>query len=928
MIEERYNFNTSDTNYLETKRPGASVVNQAISEMDKKYAAHFDRMKNDAIAMADQRSRNFQKFGQLIKQGAQLKQQFEEWDDTRKMNKYYDDQDNESSENLDIDFPANASDDEKTLDKQSNAVEVEGIKQASITKNAADGSDNRQVIEEAQNINEVANSKNTKQTQVVNADQMAKQAPLAVSGWLNEGVSNNQVKGANGKTYWQLVEEGNYQAADQVMRYWGRVYLHRSGANNPALGRHRRKVIKALLDHRDTTLKLTARRKLDESVKQGEAARVLTLATNLTGDNATEFIFGTKDDPNSGYLNKHAMGDGTGKKNMSFAFSQLGADLDKAFEAGLIDAEDIRKIKESIFEQNGTNGKKITLAELNTPASKALLTKLDNLESKAAILKVQGMDAKIKSEALGSAMGVVEEFKTLAASGTEITVAMKDQALKDLSAETGLPPDHDYFKSVREYYIPGQVSDQEEADNLIRDAKNGMSEEEILTRANFIEDADIKKDAITKAKDASKGFVPSSDQETQAKRLLSGVAQKYLSPNAAIVDPDLASVDAQKLTNKALHDYNRIYMMRVRKGDNRDEAHAYALEQVEANLLREPADIVQKGTYEGNYYSAGAVTKRDPKITLLPEAKALVKESTELPINNPALTSDKYLPGEQEAALIAGRNMKANNGEIPDFYIELAKVVGMKPYRLMQMRHEALGLDDVAYDTAKTLPNGKPNPDYGKPIAFFVPEGALGEEQLSADDQALLDSNPTGAKVFRAGLNGFTYDVEMDWMYEGAARQGANYTSFVDGRGRTYSDVITEDTTLGDIEDMFNAKESRSGMRMGENIKVGRYPWTKTTFNEAMQLAGFDRNTKFDKEAQDALVRGHILHTSMKSNSFTGLSVFNDAQEGFRPEAYEPFQVDGETINIFEEEFGGEFLDPYSLPTTMSTGLVKFILSQ
>ena len=56
------------------------------------------------------------------------------------------------------------------------------------------------------------------------------------------------------------------------------------------------------------------------------------------------------------------MGDGTGKKNMSFAFSQLGADLDKAFDSGLIDAEDIRKIKESIFDQNGTNGKKTTIA--------------------------------------------------------------------------------------------------------------------------------------------------------------------------------------------------------------------------------------------------------------------------------------------------------------------------------------------------------------------------------------------------------------------------------------------------------------------------------------------------------------------------------------------------------------------------------------
>ena len=175
--------------------------------------------------MADQRSRNFQKFGQLIKQGAQLKQQFEEWDDTRKMNKYYDDQDNESSENLDIDFPADASDDEKALDKQSNAVEVEGIKQSSITKKAAEGSDNRQVIEEAQNINEVANSKNTKQTQVVNADQMAKQAPIAISGWLNEGVSDNQVKGANGRTYWELIEAGRADLADQALRY-GVEYIY------------------------------------------------------------------------------------------------------------------------------------------------------------------------------------------------------------------------------------------------------------------------------------------------------------------------------------------------------------------------------------------------------------------------------------------------------------------------------------------------------------------------------------------------------------------------------------------------------------------------------------------------------------------------------------------------------------------------------
>ena len=68
----------------------------------------------------------------------------------------------------------------------------------------------------------------------------------------------------------------------------------------------------------------------------------------------------------------------------------------------------------------------------------------------------------------------------------------------------------------------------------------------------------------------------------------------------------------------------------------------------------------------------------------------------------------------------------------------------------------------------------------------------------------------------------------------------------------------------------------------------------------------------------------------MPAKGFLREEVYNVLREyeGFRPEAYEPFQVDGETINIFEEEFGGEFLDPYSLPNTMSTGLVKFILSQ
>ena len=63
---EQFNFDTSATNYAEVSYDGSKVANQALAETDKIYAAHYERMKADAIADAETRSRNYQKFGNYL----------------------------------------------------------------------------------------------------------------------------------------------------------------------------------------------------------------------------------------------------------------------------------------------------------------------------------------------------------------------------------------------------------------------------------------------------------------------------------------------------------------------------------------------------------------------------------------------------------------------------------------------------------------------------------------------------------------------------------------------------------------------------------------------------------------------------------------------------------------------------------------------
>ena len=78
-------MDTSNTNYLELESSIGDKVNEGIAQLDRSNAEMFQRMANDAIEAANTRSRNFQKFGELVKQTGQFKKEVDAWNKTREL---------------------------------------------------------------------------------------------------------------------------------------------------------------------------------------------------------------------------------------------------------------------------------------------------------------------------------------------------------------------------------------------------------------------------------------------------------------------------------------------------------------------------------------------------------------------------------------------------------------------------------------------------------------------------------------------------------------------------------------------------------------------------------------------------------------------------------------------------------------------------
>ena len=200
------------------------------------------------------------------------------------------------------------------------------------------------------------------------------------------------------------------------------------------------------------------------------------------------------------------------------------------------------------------------------------------------------------------------------------------------------------------------------------------------------------------------------------------------------------------------------------------------------------------------------------------------------------------------------------------------------------------------------------------------------DDDLSEVDKKRLNMFPTPSNVLQImSQDIYSDDVKNNVFYSQMARQGADYDSFLDTTGRNYKNSISiTETSMSDINGMFNIKNDRSGIRFGAKVKVGRYDWNKKTFEAALERSGIDPSEPFTKENQDALLRAHQANLLYQDNLLTSLDAFG---EGTELSSFEPVQVDFDSASAFSEEFGTE---PFMQPNTLSTGLFNtyYLLEQ
>ena len=911
---ESFNFDTSATNYAEVSYDGSKVANQALAETDKIYAAHYERMKKDAIADAETRSRNYQKFGKLLGQAGEFKKKLDAWNDSKSLESdLKEGTASEGGEEVQTGKPKVdiEKEQEDALKKDENAVKVEGEKIAAeevAANNAAP--DNKDQAVSTYDTLKVKNIETYNENSASSSKKLLNTSSTFIAKNLNSPVGNAMVPGANGRSYNQLLEDGDDSLAEQALFFWGRSALVQSGALTTLKGRHKSKLLKDLRKNIDGITTKSMNRRIEEELKLGEVKEILNLSSMLVNnpEGISEYVFGNAEDPNSGLLTRLSAG-APGGPDAAFGMAKLGDRLEKAFEQGYVGTEELQLLRETMFAQKGTDGKQTTIKGLNTKAGNLLDRKLGALIQKSQKKELDKITNERKINAESGMTTIIEGYRAQNKEGKPVTLEQKEKDIAKLAKDLNLSPSDPLLKRLNDYYVPGDYDDEEEAQWLLADIRRDgkIDGGDLEGRLSAIENGDIRKATKKKAEDLLAGFEPSDKHTKDAAKIFNSISN--VTADGTVLDPDKASEVALGIQANMMIDYEELYAEGFAVSQNATKAHNYALNKIKLNhrdekqFIEVDVDGVKKMVSK---YTAPNMGEADADI----QSSMLFERTIDM-LNKDqegTLNSSGFLMGEAKALPIAIRALKNNTGVIPEYYLNLSRKTGIHPLKLMKMRMEAMDIDPKEADPNKV---------------YFVD---FPDDDLSENDKKRLNTFPTPSNVVQImSQDIYSADAKNNLFYNQMARQGADYDSFIDTTGRSYkSSLNIPETSISDINNMFNNNKSRTGIQFGAKVKVGKYDWNKNTFEAALERSGIDPSEPFTKENQDALLRAHQANILYSDNMLSSLEAFGGDTE---LTSYEPVSVDFDTAAAFSEEFG---TDPFMQPNSLSTGLFNtyFLIEQ
>ncbi len=875
-------MDTSNTNYLELESSIGDKVNEGIAQLDRSNAEMFQRMANDAIEAANTRSRNFQKFGELVKQTGQFKKEVDAWNKTRELDQQYkddkieEDRSGETTETKSFGGGTQYSKDgmfytqdgttysvatgaavnvqqqkqersereeEKRLQVEENKNEKDGIE---LLAEAYKESDSPTITQTESTIalQESLLASTTSSNLAARATELERSFQDSLPTFYQTPIQIGNME--KPMSVYDLQKAGRFREARAAQLWWTKSFymlngVYERGSDGFLPKRYRlelNKKVKAFNDQihlSSVNSRFEQNRKaLEWQEKSGLVFDVQNIGVSAIVGDGTE---------GSGFIAKHLME--TGQKDPSFAMGKVYEHIEWGASKGFIKASDITKIRNEQFElkQGGTG----TLKDVGNGQLDSML---GALEKKLRIQEVKDMEAEKDAKILQRVNEAVSTMETMTNTPDgRISEADKNTILGQVAADTGLQITDKRLEKIDNFLTAEDKDDIETTRQIDFDLnKYGYLENKNM-RLNEINDGALRKkyreivkdaDVIAQNKDVLKEYEGLIDGDVYGRTAKDGYKKTELGADYATM-----SLYAKRDFREKFKQYE--------KGSNANDAARRAYTEVKNKINDIDGETQTSRPLDKNPYLQDGTAPKYTENYEKDKATALNMLAKD-PIGT--LNSDQYLPGEKAAAL-QGMKYREGKAQIPEYYLTMAKPLKFTTaHELLEQRLMKLGLID---EDGMTVP----------------PEKTLG---LGLDTLEKFTNFPEGKTLRGFWESSFEYNngngAMSDRLYAIIEPKGANGDLNFNGtipKGREKI-TVTNRTVL----------ELLSAHKVGYN-GFGRFGIdAQHLFNEQLlKAAGIDYTDPFTEETQKRLINAIMTRNMYTRKIYSILGNDNDYRVNF-----------------------------------------------
>ena len=704
-------FNTSDTNFLDLETRMSTKINEEIDATAAKNSREYQQRAQMAQELANQKSQNFQKLGQLVKQVGQFKQDLDKFnDENSKINKARADakagrEKKEANTQKKVDIfqgSVNANevvDPKNTLDLETKEVKIDQESAKAFTEGVQIAFETEQEALGSGNVDDYLDSASVYDSLTVK-DYSTKNAALTADltkdyeGYRAETMDFKVDLGDGRKISLREAERiGDTNAVRAINEFHRQAWYGSAGLFDGPNKLNRRNLLQLIANNDKTDDQLYAayaKEKLAKSKQVFEITRKTDLAKRIKVEGLNAIVNDT-----NGYIKEYQSM--TGTKNVAAAYEMLREDIAWGVDKGYISYSDLNsmltgKLKARAEGEDAKATK--TLYDIQPQFAEAI----EKMRDKVGSEKYQEKERNRVFNIQNTVEEEIEEIKKL---GTISEAELRDRIIDVGNALniTSDSADYKYLEKLINFPTSEDKIDVETVKQIYHDQERDGYLENKEERLNEINSPTLRAKVAEYLKKDSP-IENNKDVYNSYKGQLNNLVDTKLDRTTA---NGVRSEENDRIQRGSEADYKSIYLKRYSEnGGDADDAAKFAYNKVKGVL--EEGTKVEKGKDTkafGEYYLTGRgslgeytetqnATKAANTLANVDTREAFIGQNTRW-----AEESDKTIK-----ELIA----YANGGQIPKFYIQAAgKLTTMNGHMLAKARLKALGYDEESGKLAENV---------------------------------------------------------------------------------------------------------------------------------------------------------------------------------------------------------------------------------